>query len=213
MTDKPNLRRIKTPLFRMSFPALLTPQQPKDGGKPSFGLSMLFPPGFDKTPFMTAFSYAMEDKYGTDRLKWPKLKRKPADVIRDFGEFNSEANKPLAGEWDGWTMVRARASESHPPGVVGQIKGANGKFPVITDAREIYGGRWAKAMLEAFVYDRPDGKGVSLSIINVQLGKHDTKFGGAISAPEDDFSDMTPEEAGAADAFDGGASTAGDEPW
>lgn len=214
MTDKKeNKRRIKTPPFRLSFPVLLEPKAGNMGGAPKYSMTMLFPPGFDRRPFDAAFKEAMIEKYGADTGKWPRLKRKPNDVLRSFEEYNAEANKPLEGDWKGWTMARANASEKYPPGVVGPTKGSNGKFPVVTDGREIYGGRWAKAVLEAYVYDRQDGKGVTLGISNVQLLKHDGKFGGAVTAPEDDFDDASPEWAGEADAFDNGAAPAEDAGW
>jgi len=43
MTDKPNLRRLRTPEFRMSFPALLEARE-NDEGKKRFELTMLFRP-------------------------------------------------------------------------------------------------------------------------------------------------------------------------
>lgn len=215
--EKPNLRKFRTTPFRMSFPHILTPRETKDdSGKVTlrYELNMLFPPGgFDRKVFMTAFKNAMVEKYGEDRSKWPKLKRKPDDVIRDFDEFNAEANKPLPGDWKGWTLVRANATAKRPPGVVGATRGSDGKFPVIRDEREVYGGRWAKATLEAFAYDhKQGGKGVTLGLCNVQLLKHDTKFGNAITAPEQDFDDADPEWAGEGDAFDNGGA-AEDDDW
>jgi hypothetical protein len=219
MSEKPNPRKFKTGYFRMSFPALLKPRK-NDEGNERFELTMLFPPGeFEATrkAAMAAMTAAMTEKYGDDKSKWPKLKRKPTDVIRDFDEYNSESNKPLKGDWKGWTMMRANASTKMPPNIVGQHKGENGKFPAITDEREVYGGRWARASLEAYVYDRKDGKGVTLGIVNVQLAKHDKKFGGAVTAAEEDFDDVSDEWAGAGDAFDSGeqASTREEEdaPW
>jgi hypothetical protein len=70
---------------------------------------------------------------------------------------------------------------------------SDGKFPVITDPREVYSGRWARAKLDSFAYDRKDGKGVSFGLINVQLLKHDTKFGGAVSDPNKDFDEVSEE--------------------
>jgi len=218
-TDKPNLRKFQSEPFRMSFPALLKPRK-NDEGNERHELTMLYPPGgfeITRKKAMAAMKAAMVEKFGDDQTKWPKLKRKPSDVIRDFAEYNAESNKPLKGDWAGWTMVRANASTKFPPGVVGPVKDASGKFPVITDEREVYGGRWARATLEAFFYDRKDGKGITLGIANVQLLKHDKKFGGAVTAPEQDFDDASDEWAGAGDDYDSGAqqskATAEDADW
>lgn len=201
MADVNPARKVKTTPFRMSFPNVLKPRK-NDEGTERFELSMLFPPGTDHKPLMAAMEAAMVDKYGTDKAKWPKLKRGPKDVIRDFGEYNSNADKALPGDWTGWTMVRANANVDHPPAVVGPTKGADGKFPVIVDQREVYGGRWGRATIDAFVYDRKDGRGVTFGLANVQLLKHDTKFGSAVSDPNKDFDNASEEWAGGADDFD-----------
>lgn len=191
MTDtKPNARKIKTPPFRMSFPNILVPRAAEEGGKPRFELTLLLPPGTDTAPFKAALRAAMVEKHGEDTSKWPKLKRKADDVIRDFAKYNTEdAKTTLPGNWAGWTMVRTAAQEAKPPGIVGPTKGPDGKFPVIKDPREIYGGRWARATIEAFFYDRKDGKGVTFGLVNVQLLKHDVSFGNGVAKPEEDFDD------------------------
>lgn len=210
MSEQSNPRRVKTENFRMSFPYLLETREGDDGRK-TYQLTMLYPPGSDLKPLNAAMKAAMVEKYGADNSKWPKLRRGPKDVLRDFAEYNAETKKPLAGDWTGWTMVRCSASEKFPPGIVGPTKNANGKFPIITDAREIYGGRWARATLDAYVYERKDGKGVTFGLQNVQLLKHDTKFGGAVSAPESDFDDAEADWVDDGDAFEKGEATAGNK--
>lgn len=185
---KPNPRKIKTVPFRMSFPHILKARAAEEGGKPRFELTMLLPPGTDLAPFKTALRAAMTEKHGDDPKKWPRLKRKPDDVIRDFAKYNAEeAKTSLPGDWTGWTMIRTAAPEDRPPGVVGSTKGGDGKFPIITDSREVYGGRWARATVEAYFYSRKDGSGVTFALVNVQLLKHDVSFGNGVTKPEDDF--------------------------
>lgn len=206
-------RKVKTHPFRMSFPNLLEPRTDEDSGRKTYGVTMLLPPGADLKPFKVALKAAMADKYGADETKWPKLKRGPVDVIQDFGEYNASRDKPLAGDWKGWTKISANASVDYPPGVVGPTKDSSGKFPAVTDKREVYGGRWARATVDAFVYERKDGKGVTFGLKNVQLLKADTNFGGAISAPEEDFDNASEEWAGEADAFDKGAEEKNGSDW
>lgn len=200
MTEAVSARKIKTTPFRMSFPQLLTPKEETNDkgektGKKSYQLSMLFPPGTDLAPLKVALKAAMQEKHGDDVSKWPDLRHKPVDVIRDFARYNASRKKPLPGDWAGWTLVRANAQESHPPGVVGPTKAANGKFPDVRDMREVYSGRWARASIDAF-YFAVKGGGVSFGLKNVQLLKHDTNFSGAVSAPEGDFDDASKDWAG-----------------
>jgi Protein of unknown function (DUF2815) len=200
---KPNLRKWVSCPARMSFPALLKPREQEDdaGNKTlKHQLTLLVPPGSDLTGAKMALKQAMIEKFGNDPKTWPKLKRGVNEVLADFAEYNGGRDKPLPGDWAGWTMIRCGSTADRPPGVVGPTKGADGKFPVIRDAREVYGGRWAKASLEAYFYDRKTGKGLTFGLINVQLLKHDAPFGNAPANPHDEFESASDEWAGGGDA-------------
>jgi Protein of unknown function (DUF2815) len=194
-------KKVRTDPGRMSHPHILRPRTEKDEEtgieKTSYQLGLLLPPGTDLQKYKDALKAAMVFKFGPDTSNWPKLKRKPSDVIKNFAEYNAERDKPLPGDWTGWTLIRANADVKHPPNVVGPTKGPDGKFPRITDEREVYGGRWGRATLDAFFYDsKKGGKGVTFGLNNVQVLKHDTNFGGAVSAAEDDFDDASQDWAG-----------------
>lgn len=205
-----NPRKVRTPPFRISFPALFEPRkQSEDSTKLTFQLSQLYPPGSDLKGLKAAMKAAMIEKFGPDTEKWPKLRRGPADVIRDAKDYSDErvkrGKKPLAGYEKGWLFARANAQENYPPTIVGPTKGSDGKFPVITDKREVYAGRWARATLEAFVYERKDGIGITFGLLNVQLLKHDAHLGGAVSDPNADFDNASEEWAGEGDDWENGA--------
>lgn len=207
---KPNLRRLRTPPFRMSFPCLppMKPREDEDTGRKTYGIVMLFKPPFDPAPFLKALDEAMKHKFGGDRTAWPKIKRGPKDILRDFEEYNADSKSPLAGNWKGWMMVSANATASEsmkPPAVVGPTLGPDGVFPVITDLREIYGGRWARATIEAYYFNiKGKNNGLTFGLSNVQLLKPDTRFGAERPAAEKDFDEVTGEMAGEGDAFETG---------
>lgn len=197
-TDKPNPRKVKTSPFRMSYPAILKPRENKDDdGKVTkkYELSLLLPPGTDLKPYEAALKAAMTAKFGEDTKVWPRLRHKPVAVLKDFEAFNAEAKSPLPGDWKGWTLIRTSAPEDRPPGVVGPAKGTDGKFPKVSDARDVYAGRWARATIEAFYFAHKGG-GVTFALVNVQLLKHDTSFGSGVAKPEDDFDDAEASWAG-----------------
>ena len=218
---KPNLRRLRTVPFRMSFPCLppMKPREDEDSGRKTYGLVMLFKPPVDKAPFLKALNEAMKHKFGPDTTSWPKIKRKADDVLRDFEEYNAESKSPLAGDWKGWMMVSANAVASDsmkPPAVVGPILGPDGTFPVITDLREIYGGRWARATIEAYYFNvKNKNNGLTFGLSNVQLLKPDTRFGAERPAAEKDFDEVHGEMAGEGDAFEKGVEQIedDDEKW
>jgi hypothetical protein len=100
-TVKPNLRRLRTVPFRMSFPCLppMEPRVDEDSGRKTYQLTMLYPPGTDQHPFREALRQAMVVKFGPERTQWPKVRRTPDDVIVDFEQYNAEAKTPIPGNW------------------------------------------------------------------------------------------------------------------
>lgn len=209
-TQENDGRRFLSPPFRLSFAHLLVAQTDETTGRISYNLNMLYPPDTDMAPFKKALTAAMVKKFGPDRSKWPNIKRKPSDVIRDAGAYNQDRvlnkKQPLEGYEPNWKFVRASAIEKNKPHIVGPVRGADGKFPVITDERDLYPGRWARATLEAYYYPKQGG-GVTFSVGNVQLLKHDKALGGSITRAEEDFTDQP--EAMDGDDFDKGANAAG----
>jgi hypothetical protein len=216
-TMKKDPRKILTPPFRMNFPVIppMEPQAMPGSTKKKYGLSMLFSPTVDMRDFKSALTAALSMKFGPVVTDWPRLKRGVKDIIRDFEEYNAETKTPLEGDWTGWHMVRANCMEDPPPEVIGQVKGADGKFPRITDHREVYSGRWACASIEAFFYPGGPGivPGVTFGLRSVQLLKHDTRFGMTRSTPEDTFEEH-PEAYTASDDYERGSKPAEDgSPW
>lgn len=203
-TKTPDARKVKTPPFRMSFPFILEPRVDPETKRTTYQITMLFPPKSNMEPFNVALRAAMAAKFGSDMKQWPTVKRTSKDVVRDFNEYNKQAKTPLAGNWEGWTIVRANCSDRYAPHVVGPIRDATGHFPRITDPRDVYGGRWANAVIEAYHFNGPKNNGVTFGLKSVQLLKHDTPFGITPSLPEDDYEDAPEEYRGETDEFERG---------
>jgi hypothetical protein len=218
-----NLRHMRTPNFRMSFPILppMEPRRDEQSGRQTYGLMMLFPPPFDRKPFEVALKAAMIVKHGDEPKKWPRMKRNVDDVIQDFEKYNANAKTVLSGNWKGWWFINANAragGDNPPPAVVGPLLGPDGKFPVITDRREIYGGRWARASIDAYYFVAPGGlnNGLTFGLSIVQLLKPDTRFGYTRPTAEQDFDEVHGEMAGEGDAFSKGPEVNGgnvDSKW
>jgi hypothetical protein len=213
MNAQENLRRLRTVPFRMAFPILppMPPRTDEMSGRKTYGILMLFPPPFDDAPFRTALEAAMIAKHG-DRSKWPRCKRGPDDVIKDFAKYNADMKTPLQGDWSGWWCIGANATAMDnvaPPAVVGAIMGPDKTFPRITDLREIYGGRWARATIDAYYFEIPrKNNGVTFGLSNVQLLKHAERFGFSRPPAERDFDEVRGEMAGEGDAFETGLAAA-----
>lgn len=180
---------VHTPRFRMSFPTLLEPRE-NPGGVMMYGVTMLYPPRTNLDSFRLALENAIINKKGPDRQRWPRMKRGIKDVIVDFDAYNDQANKPLPGNWKDWTMIRANAKAEYPPKVVGPMHDADGKFPIITDKREVYGGRWARAVIDGFYFEVAGNNGLTFGLQQVQLLMRDTPFGATRAASEEVFTEM-----------------------
>jgi hypothetical protein len=206
-TTKPDARTVHTVAFRMSFPTLppMAPKKDEATGRETFGVVMLLPPGTDLAPYKAALKAAMVEKFGPNTAQWPKVKRKPDDVVKDFAAYNAESNKPLAGDWAGWTMVGTAIVADYPPSVVHNYKEDGNRWARCVDKREIFGGRWARAEIQAYYYPN-NGGGVTFGLRGVQLLKRDTAFGAAPINPDRAFADDVPEEyRDDGDAFETGA--------
>jgi hypothetical protein len=162
---------------RISFPSIFTPKETPRGNR--YDLTLLLPPDYDYVFITKALIGLEQQAWGTDPKKWPARARTHEQVVRDCSE------KPhLAGYEDGWHFVHASSSEM--PKVVSFDPNV-----LITDAAELYAGRWAKISCRPFIYEMKEGIGVSLGLNNIQLLKRDETFGR--SSPSKDF-DVEAEE-------------------
>jgi Protein of unknown function (DUF2815) len=162
--------------IRISFPWLHAPQPPMEGdGEGKYGLTALFPPGYDTAPIEKALMEAAIEKWGPDKDKWPRLKYPPDKRVQDCSE-----KAHLGGYNPGWKFVPINSAGK--PGVIDGTK-----TPVADIKREAYPGRWAKVSCNPFAWDTGKGvRGVSLGLSNVQLLDHDEPFTSKPKA-EDEF--------------------------
>ncbi len=185
-----DLCRMITPEFRVSYPHVFKAHAPKEGDKPKFSVTMLFPKDTDlKGTYIAGY----DEDDGTPLLKPRSLKSviKNAKVV----EFGPEENWPddlespvtdgddpkhadkegYAGNW----VIKASTSEDQRPSVVDE----NGKAISSEDGGKFYPGCWARAYVYAYVYyypnrQKPMKKGVSFILDHVQKLRDDKSFGG-----------------------------------
>lgn len=154
-----------TPPAVASYPHLDVPQAPMNGiGNPKYSVSLVFSKGTDLSALEAAALEAATDKWGPSAvakikagaLKWP-LRNKPEDV-------------ELKGYPEGSTFINVRSEQK--PGTVYLYPDASGKPAQVPDdkIKEVfYAGATVRASITAFAYDRPESKGVSFGLNNIQL--------------------------------------------
>lgn len=175
------LKKVLTPMFRVSFPSLDEPQSYK-GQPPKYKITMLFD---KKTTDMKGINAAIKnatiEKFGSDPARWPKSLKKP---IRD-GDMKDDVNG-YAGHWF------ITATSKSKPGLVDYPD----RNPIL-EKNALYAGSYARAELIAFYYDAEGNKGISFSLQNLQKIKDGKPFSGKKSAQEafaDDASFDTSED-------------------
>ena len=156
--------RILTPPFRMSFPAVFKPKAPFAGQEPCYNIQMLFPKNADLTALKNKIKEVAKETWPQGI---PKTFRQP---LRDGAEKQLDSYKD---------MIFANAKSKMKPGVVDK------DLNEIVDPAEVYAGRWARAKISVFSYNKAGNMGVAFGLENLQILKHDEAFSGRKNAKDD----------------------------
>jgi hypothetical protein len=156
-----------TPRVRMAYPALLKPRVPMDteGGKLKYSVTLLVP---------KAANIDLLHKVVADMLKAKRITKVAHPAIIETGSKDTQLRE-YADEFP--FMIRTSANADFPPLLF---------YPNTTRLKreecpdgEIYGGRWCRAALRPYPYDKSGNKGVSFGLQRVQLLDSDEPIAGA----------------------------------
>lgn len=173
-----NNRTAVTPKFRMAFPNLITPGTNLNNEK-EWSVTALFPVDADLTSLKKAEHAAKTAKWGKDERKWPNNIASPYTDGNTKGKIDSEGEFQVYEGYADTVVVNfkrkviTKRGENTPPAVVMANPNIEAK------EEDVYGGRWAKAVVNAFAYEFAGKKGVSFGLNHVQILDHDTQIGGA----------------------------------
>ena len=142
-------RFVITPKCRLNYAHVFAPRAVKPGDEPAYSVTLVFEPGTDLTPMKRAAYVATTEKWGDKR---PKTLKNPFHSCSD--RENQEGFTP------GGTYITARTKNK--PQIVDQAK-----RPILTNDA-LYSGCYVRVSLRAFAFDRPDSKGVSFALLNIQ---------------------------------------------
>jgi len=184
------LKKVTTPIFRVSFPNIFTPTS-FDGGPAKYGVSMLFEPAkfseADKKAW--AAMKALADEVSKNAFK-KALKDLPDNFKKAFRR--GEEKEGLDGYGPG--IIFVNATSKMKPGLIDKDK------TIITDQESFYAGCYARATVVCFSFDNK-GKGIAFGLNNLQKVRDGEAFSGRTDASEDFDDDL-----------EAGASTAEDDP-
>lgn len=176
MATKTETIKVVTGKVRLSYVHLFEPYSNDPDKEKSYSVCLLIPKSDKDTmkKLRAAQKAALADKFGD------KVPRNWRDTIRDGDE---EADLETNPEFAGHYFVNVSAKLSYPPGIV------NRQREQILDPTEVYSGCYARVSLVAFGFNRPDNKGVSFGLRNVQKLGDGEPLGGR-SRAEDDFDEL-----------------------
>jgi hypothetical protein len=174
------MNNTMTPEFRASYPNVFRPKKNELNQKDEYSVVALFPKGTDLSGLKKAATKAIEEKWGTDKSKWPSNLKSPFRDQGDRAKISSDGKKVLPmGYEEGATYVNLKSEQR--PGVVDQ------NVQPIIEASQFYAGCFARATVRAFAYDQKGNRGVSFGLQNIQKMRDGDPLGGRVRA-EDDFS-------------------------
>lgn len=184
MSNKPEFIKLMSPKFRVSFPQVFKATAMEEGHAKKFSVVMLFDKEAQKSPEFKAMKAAalkkMEEKFGTDKKKWPANYRNP---FRNGGE--------KSGKYDGYdddtVFVTASSLEKNRPGLVDQRR------QDIISEEDFYAGCYARATVNPYAYSKAGNNGVAFGLLNVQKLADGEAFSAKTKA-QDDFDEVEVED-------------------
>lgn len=184
--DKLGAKRVITPTFRVSFPAIFKPKA-FEGQEPKYSIVMLFSKKDDISKLKDAARAAIVEKWGADKSKHPKNLRLPFRDGDDKQDLQGYAG-----------CIYVSASSKTQAGLVDQRK-----QPILVES-DFYAGCYARAEIIAFAYDKAGNKGVSFALQNVQKIKDGDAFSGRKKAEDvfDSVEDGSDDESNYSDGSD-----------
>lgn len=150
------MENMLTPKFRASYANVFRPQKNNLNDKMEYSVVAIFPKGTDLAPLTAAVKAAAEEKWGTDKTKWPKNLRSP---IRKNEEREKDGKLPDGYEPGGYFIT---LKSTQRPGLV------DGNRQAIIDETGFYSGCWARAQVRPFAYLQKGNAGVSFGLQNLQ---------------------------------------------
>lgn len=174
-------KKLITPNAVLSYPHLDEPQAPMNGvGNPKYSGSLVFLSGTDLSAMQAAVVEAATEKWGAGAVA--KLK---SGALKTPFRIDAEAK----GYPEGAIFVNVR-SEQRPGAVYLYPDAKTGKPAIVPEDKvkeTFYAGATVRASVTAFAYDRPESKGVSFGLNNIQLIDGTTPRLDGRKAAEDEF--------------------------
>jgi hypothetical protein len=185
--EKSKSSKFITPLAKISYPWIATPQPAEDGKKPKYSCTLIFLPEILAIPAEKALFDAMQAAgLALVNGKWGEraaLMLKSDSFKKGFRKDGESKGYP-----EGSIFINVRSDNQ--PGCVypWAAPGTNKPAQVPQDKIKatFYPGAFVRASVSPFVFDRTDSKGLSFALNNLQFIKDGDRLDNRVAA-EDEF--------------------------
>lgn len=184
MTTK-SATQVTTGIVRFSYAHLLEPYAAQPGQDEKYSVQLLIPKDDEKTLGKINAAIAAAKEAGK-ASKWNgkipgglKISLRDGDEEKDVDD-----TEPMYKH-----MMFMNVSSKTKPGIVGTLRGEDGRLKPLEDESEIYSGMYGRASINFFAYNSNGSKGISAGLNNIQKTKDGERLGGGHSKAEDDFDD------------------------
>lgn len=175
--------KIITPVFRVSYPHLWTPQKSEDGESDVYSVRMIFEPGADLKQMKQLAKKIRDAKFGESG----KFKKTFKDGNEEDLKKNPECTDAIIV--DARSYNRPITVSKRNPAVK---QGQKGWLIPITDRNEFYPGCYAVATVTCYTFDKKGNKGVSFGLSSITKVRNGEPLV-SIANPEEDFAEMDTE--------------------
>ncbi len=193
--DGDRILKVRTPRFRVSFPAVFAAKAYR-GGKAVFSLVMLLNKKLKAKGELNDMISLIK---ATAMEEWGEVPDEVLDIGSDTCPFNDGDDKSYDGYAGTYT---ARAASQYQPAIIDTGNPEKGikPQPILTE-KEFYSGCYARASITAFTWESMGRRGVSFGLQFVQKLADGEPFSGR-GDPLEDFDPIVPEEVEIADTDD-----------
>jgi hypothetical protein len=174
------VKKLVTPIFRVSFPNVFEPHSMEEGKPGKFSVSAVWDPS-KFTDAEKVLWQAINDL--CDEVALEKFKKKVKDFPANFKRPIRDGAEKEDLEGYGPGKLFANISSKMRPGLIDRDR-----TPILPGSDAFYPGCYARGTVTAYAYDMGGGKGVALGLQNLQKVRDGDRLDSRTDAA-DDFGD------------------------
>ena len=174
--------KVVTGKVRFSYPHIFEPEAALGAGDPKYSITLLIPKSDTETLGKIKAAMTEAREIFCNRNGANALPAKPVHTLKD-GDGTKDNGDPFPPECAGHYVINVRSKTK--PAIVDALR------KDVTDASQVYGGCYGRAAINFYGYNTAGQKGISATLLSVQVLPGGEPFGtvGSANDFDDDFAD------------------------